>query len=495
MRLGGALKFLAKDSALYGIAGSLQKLVALMIIPLISRYLTKEEFGILNTITPFAMVFAGVITLGQDSAIARWFYDSSDNLSKKDHRINVATTGFLIQLTGGILFGFLVYFFGDSISNLLFNNQTQYSILWQIALVSAPASAFMMFSTNIFKWTFQRNRYLFLTISNSLSNAGLIGFFVYFDWGLKGIVLAPTIASSFFSIVGLMLTRKYINLRLIGNLVHWKTMMKFGIPFGLVLVAGTLLPNMDRLFLVRYVEESVIGEYTFAIKIASLFVLVNRAFQIAFGPYSYSIWKEDFAPKLYAQISLVYFSGLIFASMLIAFFVDYLVLIIGSEKYLNAVIFIPWLLFANVLDGMKFFLNIGIDYSKKSYYHIVLLAVAVTFSFTVNWFTIESIGVWGAVLALNLAYLSRNIVAYNISKRFYPINFQLGKFMLLSIFAIAHYVVCIWYYNDGTSLAFSIKTFALIVFPIVIYHTVLTQSQREKSLQILMSFNSKFLRR
>ncbi len=51
--------------------------------------------------------------------------------------------------------------------------------------------------------------------------------------------------------------------------------------------------------------------------------------------------------------------------MLIAFFVDYLVLIIGSEKYLNAVIFIPWLLFANVLDGMKFFLNIGIDYSKK----------------------------------------------------------------------------------------------------------------------------------
>ncbi len=172
MRLGGALKFLAKDSALYGIRyGSLQKLVALMIIPLISRYLTKEEFGILNTITPFAMVFAGVITLGQDSAIARWFYDSSDNLSKKDHRINVATTGFLIQLTGGILFGFLVYFFGDSISNLLFNNQTQYSILWQIALVSAPASAFMMFSTNIFKWTFQRNRYPFLTISNSLSNA------------------------------------------------------------------------------------------------------------------------------------------------------------------------------------------------------------------------------------------------------------------------------------------------------------------------------------
>ncbi|MEQ8628968.1 oligosaccharide flippase family protein [Ekhidna sp.] len=477
--LAKALKFLAKDSAIYGISGVLQKLLALLIIPLVSRYLTKEEFGLLNSVTPYAMVFAGLVTLGQDSAIARWFFDKTKGLSEDEHRVNVATTGFIIQLAGGI--AFLVTFFclGNKIGGFLFSDKDSYIRMWNIALVSAPASAFMMFSSNIFKWTFKRNKYLLLTISNSLSAAGLTIFFIILDYGLKGIILAPVISSSTFAIVGLILTRKYLRLSAINEMVHFKQMLKYGLPFGLVLIAGTLIPNIDRIFLIKYVEADVIGEYTLALKIASIFILVNKAFQISFGPYSFSIWEEKYAPKLYAQLSLLYFSGLIFMSLCLSSIADYLVLIVGSEKYLSAAKFIPWIFFAYVIDGMKLFTNIGISYSKKSYYHILLLIIAIIVAVSINYFSVNSIGAWGAILGLIFAYSIRNIVAFLISRKYYQITFSGIDFLWVTSYALVFYFLCSKALDSNMHILTGLKALMIVSFPLLIYLKILTKDQRK----------------
>ena len=83
-----AVKFLVKDSAIYGIAGAVNKLLAVFTVPIVVRVLTKEEFGITSTVIGLSTFFVGFIMLGMDSSIARWFFDNeTDDIDykKKDH--------------------------------------------------------------------------------------------------------------------------------------------------------------------------------------------------------------------------------------------------------------------------------------------------------------------------------------------------------------------------------------------------------------------------
>ena len=66
----------------------------------------------------------------------------------------------------------------------------------------------------------------------------------------------------------------------------------------------------------------MIGEYAVAVKIANLLLIIVGAFQISFGPYAYSIWKKEEAPKVFAQLAEYYFSGMLFIGILMSMFAD-----------------------------------------------------------------------------------------------------------------------------------------------------------------------------
>ena len=69
-----AIKFLIKDSAIYGLAGAVNKIIAVLSTPIILRFLSKEEFGIASTVMGGTVFFIGFILLGMDSSIARFFF-------------------------------------------------------------------------------------------------------------------------------------------------------------------------------------------------------------------------------------------------------------------------------------------------------------------------------------------------------------------------------------------------------------------------------------
>ena len=69
-------KFLVKDTIIFGIAQGVSRSFALITFPLLSRNLTVMEYGTLD----FFLTLSGFITIllifGQDSAVARFFYDT-----------------------------------------------------------------------------------------------------------------------------------------------------------------------------------------------------------------------------------------------------------------------------------------------------------------------------------------------------------------------------------------------------------------------------------
>ena len=78
------LKFLLKDSVLYGGANAFAKLFSIFTVPILTRVFSREGFGIIDGIGIFAALFTPIILMGMNSSIARFFYETDDE-DKQNH--------------------------------------------------------------------------------------------------------------------------------------------------------------------------------------------------------------------------------------------------------------------------------------------------------------------------------------------------------------------------------------------------------------------------
>ncbi len=350
--LKDSLKFLVKDTAVYGLAGAVTKFIAIFTVPILARVLTKDEFGAISTVIAITAVFVGFFSLGQDSAIARWFYDKDSTDS--DYRVKITTTGFIVQFVATLIFCVFVFFFDDSISGIVFGKNSELLSYWKVCLLSLPATSFLLFSNNLFKWTFQRNKYLFLTLGNSLVSVSLtLLLVVQFRMGIMGAIIAPVISSNVFAVVGLFMNRQYIKISKLGDLSLIIEMVKYGLPFALIIIISALLPSVDRLFLVRLVSMEMLGEYSISLKLSGLLFMVIAAFRISFGPYAFSIWKKPESQELFSKLLTVYFSFLLIVGGAISVFGDIVISIFASNKYAQSILVLPILLIAYAVIGLR----------------------------------------------------------------------------------------------------------------------------------------------
>ncbi len=255
-----SIKFLAKDTILYGTTGAVSKFLAIFTVPILTRILTQEDYGTIDAVNAFVPLFTGFAVLGQDSAIARFFYDKGEDL---EYRKKIATIGLVLQLIFLTQLCIVLILFAEEIGGLIFSGKTKVIQYWLIAVVSLPGSVFFLYSINIFKWTFQRRKYLFISLGNSILQVSLVVYFVLFlNWGVWGAIIPNVVCLNLFGIIGLVLSRDYIKFEKITESFNIaKEMILYGLPFTGVMIITSLMPSIDRFFLLRYSTLSDIGIY------------------------------------------------------------------------------------------------------------------------------------------------------------------------------------------------------------------------------------------
>ena len=116
--LGSQITRLAQHSAIYGLGGLVSRFVALLLLPLYTRYHAwTEPF---ETLVALAAILATVLRLGIASAFFRFYFDSADTA----HRLRVVRTSFWFTMTMatlGLVAGLIL---AEPISNWLFDTAT-----------------------------------------------------------------------------------------------------------------------------------------------------------------------------------------------------------------------------------------------------------------------------------------------------------------------------------------------------------------------------------
>ena len=118
MSLGAELRRLGRHSAIYGLGGLVSRILAVLLLPLYTRYLSPSDYGKVETLIALTTVIGIVLRMGIHCAFFRFYFDSKE----PDHRRLVLRTSFwftMAMATAGLIAGLL---FSGTIADLLFGS-------------------------------------------------------------------------------------------------------------------------------------------------------------------------------------------------------------------------------------------------------------------------------------------------------------------------------------------------------------------------------------
>ncbi len=463
----------AKDTAIYGLAAVLPKLINVLLVKLHTYVLDDPAaYADVSQFYIYAVYFNVLLTFGMETAFFRFF-------TKLNHDPKVLRTSFTFILLNSLFFLGLFLFFAKPVSRFLDIDAIYYQILVVIlildTLVVIPY-AYLRVTGKALKFATYRIlnilvyvlfNLLFLLVLPYLIKNGHLNFdrFTGFEEEHQKVIfifLSNLIASAFTFLLFVPVLVKF-KLGIDKNLL--KKMLVYGIPIMIAGLAYATNENADKLFLGKMINKEIMGKYAAVYKIGALMALYVTAFKLGAEPFFFSQSKDKNHKQQYAKI-LLWFTilGAVFILGIITFLPLLNRLLIGNKVYLEALNIVPVLLVAYLFFGIYNNLSVWYKLTEKTKYAMFLSVFGALITIAFNYFMIPRIGYMASAWATLAAYFSMTFISYWLGQKHYKINYPALKilFYILSAGLIGELMFAYMYGKTAWNLLVLALYFVLI---------------------------------
>lgn len=424
----GRLGFLLKDSVLYGGAAAISKAAALITFPLLTRHFSLADYGLVDYFLVLAGFLAILFIFGQDSAVARYFYE----LEETAERRQLISQSLAFQLLGLVLALPLLWWSADWLIRL-FIEAGDAEWLFKIVLLQSPFLLLINFSQNLLKWTFDRAKFLIMSLGFTLVQTCLMLVAVLvLHVDIKGVLLVNLFTSSLFAILGLYFLRAWLTRP--RNFQFLRKMLPFAIPYGVICVLGAFSPALERSLTNQLLGAEDLGLYAAGTKIAMLLGLVVSAFQTAWGPFSLSLYKHADAAHTYNWVLKIFALAMcvmVFALTLVA---QPLIYLLASDRYVGAAAVVFPLAMGLAVQATSWITEIGIGIAKRSHLNLYGYGVAIAATLGGILLLAPALGLLGVGLGVMIGHVARAITSSFLAQRAYPLPWRYGP--VLAVFGL-----------------------------------------------------------
>lgn len=413
------LKSVLKSSAIYTILGFLPMAANFVMIPLLTSHLTTEEYGLLSVSNIFQGVIAVFMLIGLDAALARFYF----RYYKKRKLLHANySTGILFILSLAAIIFVLLYFFGDSLLQLLFKNDRFHYHDYGLA------TFFLAISTILYTimLAYYRNEenikmYAILSVLSLIAIvSGILIGVIFLNKGAYGNILGRAVAMSLMIFIYLIIYFK--GKPLIFRLKSLKPMLKYGLPFVPYFFLLLASSSLDQWIIERKLQLNVLGEYNFAFQLASLCSVFTYAIYNAIGPRVYKLMSEDETgykneENVANLLRLFHLIVVLIVVGEIAVIAPVLELIIANKEYHNSLYFIN-LLILTWLPHMYYMLySIPLMFFNKTKFLPLITFIGLGIGVIINLTLTPIWGIIGVCTATIVIKFTVFIASYVISKK------------------------------------------------------------------------------
>lgn len=262
-----------KDSAIYLIGELAARSVPFLLLPYLSRKLGVAGFGELSYYQTYLALFAIVIGLSQDGAVARYFYF----YGKRSMGL-VIRTGYLYStVVGGII---------------LLVCWLLHSEILMIVTLAALFQSFLAVQLSVRQCQKQAVPYAVIQLCSTLLSAGLTVLLLEsFDDALIEkrffALLLSNLAVSLLAYFAYSYRHKLRNFSLLRYKQAFFYILGFGLPLILHHVSLFLRGQLDRIFIYHQFSENELGLYAMGAQIAAILMIFIQAINKALIPHFY----------------------------------------------------------------------------------------------------------------------------------------------------------------------------------------------------------------
>ncbi len=453
----GLVKRFAKDTAIYGIAAVLPKLINVLLVRLHTGILKPTAYSDNTQFYIYATYFNVLLTLGMETAFFRFFTKYKDN-SK------VAQTAFTVILINSLAFLSIFWVFDDAIARFLDINKTYYHILISIlildTLVVIPY-AYLRVTHRPVRFAFYRlfnitvyailNVLLLWGIPKLIQNGLLSDSNLITDYQSHPKVIYIFVANLVASLLTFILflpVLKQFSLGLDKSLL--KKMLAYSIPIMIAGLAYATNENLDKLLIGRLLDKETMGIYAAVYKIGVLMSLYVTAFRLGAEPFFFSQHREKNAKQQYAHI-LLWFTilGAIFMVGIMTFLDIIARLLIGQAVYLKALNIVPIILTAYLLFGIYNNLSVWYKLTDRTRFGMFLSIIGAFITIVLNILLIPKIGYIASAWATLAAYGSMSLLSFLLGRKYYKVPYESYKIVFYVLSSALTGFVIFEYFKDN----------------------------------------------
>lgn len=442
-------KTLIKNTIIYAIGNFGSKILAFILLPLYTYYLSTDDYGYFDLITTTIMLLTPIITFQIYDGLYRYLLDSKNY----EDSSNTISNAFFITVKNLIIFNIMYIIFiqfksfkyeyiillqidFNILSGLVtqisrgFKKNVQYSI-------SGILCTIVTLSSNVLFIVVMNLRVGSLIISNILASIIVI---VYLEHNLK--------------------IHKYIKFKLENNMIK-KQLIIYSIPLIPNVISWWLMNVSDRYLLTFYKGVEANGIYAISNKFPSILIMLNSIFYLAWQESAITEYeskdKNIFYTKMFNVLMSIQFCSVIVLISFTRFIMEFMI----DVKFSSAWLYVPFLYMGTIFNSFSSFYGTGYLSSKNTIGAFYTSIIGGILNVLINVICIPIIGIQAASFSTMVSFLVMWIIRLWQTRKYFRIDIELKRLIILSSIST---VFIILYYDNNKIINIIMMVLSIIIF-------------------------------
>ena len=415
---------LGKDTVLYGVADFIPRAINFLLLPLMTRFLTTEDYGILALFQVIVSAADVLFIFGTHGSYARFHPEAS---TPKERGVLVRSLSFQIALHGIVGAAFLLVLL--PVGMPLAFGQGSISF-WPFGIAAVVLSlCYLPTHIPLLQWRMEGRplSYLAFRLGTFLvSSSAIIYFVVFAKQGAWGSVKGQAITACVAGVVVLWAYRK----TLFGGGIEKSWLVrswKYGTPLFLNQASGWVFTLSDRLFIQRFRTIDVVGLYQmgfmFTLPVSFLIDTLNFAWMPRF-------LREVIESKNYEKMtrdSLRIFCAVLFGLLVFLAFIKPGIYLMTEDSFHISYRIAEILTFYFVARIHYCLISQGLAAQDRTGSIAKITVATGIVQLTLNFILIPKWGALGAAAGTVVAGAFRSVIAMSTLQKVWPIQFPVSQ--------------------------------------------------------------------
>lgn len=423
-------KLFVQRIGIVGIANILVALSSLILIPIMTKSFTINNYGIWAQINTFINLIPSFATLGLPYTMVRFL--------SAEKNINEIREGFysitILILISTITISALMYLFSHNIAAALFDNNINIAHLLSFIVLLACLNTLLL---NFFRTFQQMKRYSIFLIMLNYLGVLIPSYFAISGYGIYITALGLLIAY----IIAFLIMTLFIYLDIGFKLPRFKNLREY-LSFGLPTIPGNLsswiVDSSDRFVIGIFLGTAFVGYYVPGYTLGYIIILILTPFSILLPSLLPKYYDDhDFEKvELYLKYSLKYFLlvAIPTAFALTILSKPILMILTTSAIASHGYLITPFVAVSGLLFGFYAIVSNVIILEKKTKIMGIIWIIAALLNLGLNIIIVPHFGILGAAATTLTAYTLAFILTVSYSNRIFKFDFNL-PFIIKSIIA------------------------------------------------------------